>query len=137
MSQPRHLAAPLLATLLALACAACVTEEAGEQEPIAGLDTERQCFFPNQINGYSEAPDGSRGERIYVRTGVRERFLVETLGSCPDIDWSLQLGIDPRFNTGSYCTGDQITLVVPRSLGGAGPDRCMARVLGRMVDEEG
>lgn len=125
-----------LAAAVALAAAACVPVERGPDEPIAGLSTERACFFTRQINGYSEAPDGPRGQaRFYVNTGVRERYLLETFGPCPDLDWALQIGIDTRMQT-SLCTGNTATVIVPRTVG-APPDRCTARVLGRMVDRQG
>src|SRR5690606_4875250 len=69
----------------AVACVSCAPIEE-QAEPIAGLSTDRQCFFSRQINGYGDAPDGPRGDRIYISTGVRERFLLETFGSCPELD---------------------------------------------------
>ena len=85
----------VLTPLLALAATACVQDGAEPPEPIAGLSTERACFFMSQVNGYNEAPDGPRGDRLYVNVGARDRYLLETMGSCPDLDWSLQIGIDP------------------------------------------
>ena len=134
---PSHLSLSnrrLLAVAAVLAGAACAPVERGPEEPIAGLSTERACFFTSQINGYSEAPDGPRGEeRLYVRTGVNDRYLLETFGSCPELDWAMEIGIDNRMQT-SLCTGDVTTVVVPRKPGG-GTDRCTARVLGRMIDD--
>jgi hypothetical protein len=123
-----------LAAAAALAAAACAPVDRGPDEPIAGLSTERACFFTRQVNGYSEAPDGPRGEeRLYVRAGVRDRYLLETFGPCPDLDWTLQIAIDSRMQT-SLCTGDIATVIVPGTLGSS-PDRCTARVLGRMIDD--
>ncbi len=122
-----------LAPLLVLAATACVQDGAEPPEPIPGLSTERACFFVRQMNGYAEAPDGPRGERLYVNVGVRDRYLLETLGGCPELDWSLQIGIDPD-HMSSICTGDTLTLVIPQGLGGR-PDRCMARLLGKMEEE--
>lgn len=105
-----------------------------QAEPIAGLSTDRQCFFSRQINGYGDAPDGRRGDRIYISTGVRERFLLETFGSCPELDWSHAIALDTR-GPSSLCTGDTATLIVPRGLDRR-PDRCTVRVLGRMIDQD-
>lgn len=106
------------------------------QEPLAaapGLSTERQCFFARQINGYSEAPDGPNGEnRLYVTTGVNDRWLLQTYGPCPDLDWSFRVAIDTRFEGSSLCTGDTATVIVPRGISGP-TDRCTARVLGRVA----
>lgn len=105
-------------------------------EPLAaapGLSTERQCFFARQINGYSEAPDGPNGEnRLTVNTGARDRWLLETYGPCPDLDWSFRVAIDTRFEGSSLCTGDIATVLVPRGISGP-PDRCTARVLGKLA----
>ncbi len=116
----------------ALVVAACASVEE-QPEPIAGLSTDRQCFFSRQINGFGDAPDGRRGDRIYISTGVRERFLLETFGSCPELDWSHAIALDPR-GPSSLCTGDTATLIVPRGLDRR-PDRCTVRVLGRMLDD--
>ncbi|QZH75556.1 MAG: hypothetical protein JY451_02780 [Erythrobacter sp.] len=117
----------------ALACTACVADDDQPPEEIAGLSTERECFFVSQVNGYSEAPDGRRGERLYVSTGVNERYLLETFGACPDLDWNYRIGLDARFQS-SLCPGDTARLIVPRSLDGS-PDTCTVTVLGKMVEE--
>jgi len=117
----------------AVACVSCAPIEE-QAEPIAGLSTDRQCFFSRQINGYGDAPDGPRGDRIYISTGVRERFLLETFGSCPELDWSHAIALDTR-GPSSLCTGDTATLLVPRGLDRR-PDRCTVRVLGRMIDQD-
>lgn len=124
------------APLALLALAGCSSSEPPEVEPLAGLSTERSCFFTRSINGYNEAPSGPRGgERLWVHTGVNERFLIETYGPCPDLDWSFSIALDTRAQT-SLCTGDIATVVVPRTIGGV-PDRCTARVLGRMSQAPG
>lgn len=127
--------APLkvLAPLAALASVSCVQTEVEEPEPVASLSAERTCFFTRQVNGYSEAPEGPTGDRLYVRTGANTRHLLETYGPCPDLDWSLNIALDTRFSGTSLCTGDTVTLLVPRT-GIDTPDRCTARVLGEVVD---
>lgn len=114
----------------ALACAACTPVE-GEPEPIAGLSTERQCFFTSQINGYGDAPGGA-GERLYVNTGPNDRWLFETFGPCTELDWAFRIALDTGPSS-SLCTGDTATLIVPRSLAGR-PDRCSVRLLGKMTE---
>lgn len=120
-----------IAALAISACAACAPVEY-DPEPIAGLSTERQCFFTREINGYSDAPDGERGDRIYISTGPRERWLFETFGSCHELDWTNQVALDTR-SLSNICTGDTATLIVPRSIGNQ-PDRCSVRLLGKMED---
>lgn len=121
----------LAAIAAAAACASCAPVA---EEPVAsaGLSTDRQCLFASRINGYSEAPDGPRGERLYVHTGPRDRWLFETFGSCPELDWAHRIAIDTR-PVSNLCTGDTANLIVPRGLGGT-PDRCTVRMLGKMQD---
>jgi hypothetical protein len=126
--------AAMMATVAAsLALAGCTQGEPEPLEPVA-LSSERQCFFTRQINGYSEAPDGPGGEeRLFVRTGVNDRYLLETFGPCPDLDWSFSIALDSRFAGSSLCSGETVTVLVPQSIGGI-PDRCTARVLGKVVE---
>ena len=130
MNRPLHVLAPVAA----LACASCVQSEADvtpETAPV--VSAERGCFFGRRINGYSEAPDGpGGGDRFYVKTGANERWLLETYGPCPGLDWSLSIALDTR-SVSSVCTGETVTVIVPRSIGGM-PDRCTARVLGKVVE---
>lgn len=118
------------------ACAPVDRAEADAQDPaLANIDTSRACFFVREVNGFSNAPDSSRSrERIYVHTGVREQWLLETRATCPDLDFSTQVGFDTRGRT-SICVGDMETLLVPDSFGG-GFDRCPVEVLGRVIEDE-
>lgn len=129
MIRPIHILAPAAA----LACASCAQQEVEPVESVAELSTERACFFTRQINSYAEAPDGPRGgDRLYVRVAGGDRYLLETYGPCPDLDWSLSIVLDTRLQT-SLCTGDIATVVVPQTVGGL-PNRCTARVLGKVAE---
>lgn len=131
MPRPILIAAAIAASAALSACAQ-TAEEPRTAAP--GLSTDRQCFFARQINGYSEAPDGPSGaNRLYVRTGASDRWLLETYGPCPDLDWSFRVAIDTRFAGSSLCTEDTATVLVPRGISGP-PDRCTARVLGRVAE---
>lgn len=121
-----------LAPASALACVSCVQADGEPAEPAPVLSSERACFSSSQINGYSKAPDGPDGDRLYVRTGASERFLLETWGPCPDLDWTFRIAIDSRF-TGNLCTGDTATVFVPSTASGV-TTRCTARVLGKVAD---
>ena len=111
-------------------CASCAPVE--EPEAIAGVSTERQCFFTRQVNGYGDAPDGRRGDRIRIDTGPNDRWLLETFGTCPELDWAHSIALDTR-GPSSLCTGDTATLIVPTSLRST-PDRCSVRVLGKLLE---
>lgn len=136
--KPALAGAGLVAVVMGLA--ACAPMEAPEPDEydatLANIDTSRACFFTREINGYSNAPDGPRGrERLYVQTGVREEWLLETVGSCPELDFSHQIALDTRSRI-SVCTGDLETLLIPDGFGDR-VDRCQVRVLGRVIAQDG
>lgn len=129
----------IAATSCALALTACTPVDRAEADAqdatLANIDTDRACFFTREINGFSRAPNGPHGrDRIYVHTGVREEWLLEARGACPDLDFSTQIAFDTRGRT-SMCTGDMETLLVPDSFRN-GFDRCPVEVLGRVIEEE-
>ncbi|GEM_PF-1090762 len=137
IAKPALAGAALVAAALGLAaCAPMEGPEADEYDAsLANIDTSRACFFTREINGYSNAPNGPRSqERLYVRTGVREEWLLETIGSCPELDFSRMIALDTRSRI-SVCTGDVETLLVPDAFGDR-VDRCQVRVLGRVIEQE-
>lgn len=133
---PKSIVAAASCALALTACTPVERAEADAQDAaLANLDTSRACFFTREINGYSNAPDGPHGrDRIYVSTGVREEWLVETRGACPELDFSMEVGFDTRGRT-SMCTGDFETLLVPDRLSGR-VDRCPVEVLGRVIQDD-
>lgn len=133
----RPVAGSVMAAAASIGLAACapMEEPASDQvdATLADLDTERACFFTREINGFSNAPESPAGrDRIWVSTGVRERWLLETFGACPELDFSQQIALDVR-GAGSVCTGQTQTLLVPSMIRGD-VDRCQVRVLGRTRD---
>ncbi len=120
-------------TIVGVALAGCAPMEA-EPMSYAGVDTSRQCFFTDSINGYGDAPDGPNGEeRLIVSTGPSDDWLFEVRGACPDIDYAQQIAFDTNSRI-SICTGNTETLLVPTTLGN-GLDRCQVRLLGKVTDE--
>ena len=127
---------PLLTVAATTALASCApvpeaqsTQSDAPDESIAGLDTSKQCFFVRTVDRYSQEPDAPNGNaRISVRAGGKERFVLESVGSCPDIDFSYKVALDNRFGS-TLCTGDDATLLVPSP---TGTDSCMVRVIGRI-----
>lgn len=116
---------------LALASAGCMPADA-EPEAQVAFDTERQCFFLSNVNGYSDAPDSPEGrERLVVHTGPRDEWLFEAFGSCPELDFAQGIAFDPRAST-SICTGQTETLLVPSAMSDRF-DRCQVRLLGKVI----
>ena len=98
----------LVAGLLALA--AC-TAEPDARTAAAGPPAAEPlgtCFWPHEITGYGGA--GANG--LYVRTGAGKRYLVETLGPCPPLDFSLQVGLRNR-SGGAICGPAGVEVVIP------------------------
>ena len=119
-----------IAAVAALSSCAPVSEPG--EEVIAGLDTGRQCFFTRSVSGFSEAPEGpNRDDRIFVETSPKEKFLLEPLGACPDIDFALRIAIDERAGS-SLCTGETATIFVPST--SFGTQRCLVKVVGKVTE---
>lgn len=126
-------ATPILAASIAALLAGCAATVDETAELPANISTERQCFMTRLINGYSEAPEGPGGqERLYIKTGVNERWLLEPVGFCPDLDWAQRIALDTR-TIGSLCTGHTARLLVPSAVTGR-TDNCLVRVLGKVVE---
>jgi hypothetical protein len=120
---------------LALATTGC-TQATAEPEAQISFDTERQCFFASTVNGFGDAPDGPDGEdRLVVKTGVRDDWLFESFGPCPELDFAQAIAFAPRTRT-SICTGQTETLLVPSSISGQF-DRCQVRLLGKVIEPAG
>lgn len=139
MTRFAHLTTGIACVGASVALAACApVEDPGTDayDPtLANIDTSRACFFTRQITGFFSAPASpNRNERVYLTTGVNERWLLETWGSCPDLDFSHTVGLDVSGST-SVCTGQIETLLVPSSVSGQ-VDRCSVRVLGRVIEED-
>ena len=111
-------AAIVSAALAALACASSCAPVEEPAAPIAGLSTERQCFFTDQIDGYGDAPDGPRGNRIRVSTGPNDRWLLETFGPCPELDWTFHIALETRPGS-NLCTGRPLLGALARQARGA------------------
>ena len=129
---PRPILTTACAAGLALAGSAALTacmQTAAAPDAPAAPAAAGQCFLPQQINGYSEAPDGPNGEgRFHVHTGGRDRWLFET--GCTELAFTSRIALDTRFNGTRLCAGESAIVLVPRGAGA--PDRCHARLLGKL-----
>ncbi|MDO1557962.1 DUF6491 family protein [Brevundimonas sp. 2R-24] len=119
-----------LAAAAAFAVASCAPMYGPGSDPGMSSSAPRQCFFVNQVAGFSSTDD----RNVYLRVGVNDIYHVQIIGHCPDIDWSSRIGIQPRGGGSSVCTGFDADLIVPR-LGG-GVDRCLIRSVRKLSDAE-
>jgi hypothetical protein len=110
-----------------VAAAALVASAAPAKER-PPTDNARECFQLSMVSGYSHARDN----RVYVHTGPRETYLFQTLGSCPELSWAENIGLDPA-TAGPICTGIDIDLIVPST---TGPHRCAVSMIRKLAPGE-
>lgn len=115
-----------------LTLAGCAAADTAAPEYASATDT-RSCFFLSQVNGFNDAPDVEPGsDRIIVSVGVNEKYLFETFGSCPDLNWSETIAFD-QTGPGQICNGIDVDLIVPTSIG---PRRCAVRMIRKLSPAE-
>lgn len=99
----------------------------------ASAASRKQCFYSSQVNGFQHSRRNERGtDSVIVTVGANHKYLFETLGPCPDIDWSETIGFD-QFGPGQICNGLDVTLVVPSTIG---PRRCPVKMIRELTPEE-
>ena len=103
--------------LAAVALSGCAPMEGASAE---GAAAPRECFYARQASSFS----GGDNDRIYVRVGVNDVFELQTLGDCPNINWSHRIGLEPRGTSNRVCSGFDADLIVQDPAGG--PSRCAA-----------
>ena len=89
----------------------------------------RACFFHDMANGFS-APDD---HTVYVRAGVRDVYKLDLFGPCPNVDWTMRIGLQNR-GSSWVCVGDVVDILVRDP--GLGRERCMAKVTAKLTPEE-
>jgi hypothetical protein len=105
----------------------CMADDAGDTAS-PRTASGRQCFFPSQVSGYTEAGR----DRIHVHAGPRDVYLFETLGRCPDIEDSESIAFDHR-GSATICSGLDVVLIVPQTTGTL---RCPVRMIRKLSEEE-
>jgi hypothetical protein len=100
------------------------------QPPAASAAPQRECFNANAVSGFSAGDEHA----IYVRVGAHKVFELETLGACPNLDWTQRIGLKSR-GSSFVCTGMDVDLIVPQD-GMGHPLRCAVRAMRRLSDAE-
>ena len=100
-----------LLTLLLIggtAIAGCAAQPG--QGPAAQAMGTRQCFTPREVSGFT----GTVDRNADIKVGTSRYFRLELGGGCPDINWSLRVGLRPLPGSGSFiCEGYDAELIVP------------------------
>lgn len=121
-------AAAIASTSLAL-LTACATTEAEPRDrnpytddPRLGEKVDRICFG-SQIDGFGETTDNT----VIVEAGVRDYYLLETTGYCPNLDFAQSIAFD-RFGA-CLTQGDSViafdTLFPDHGRGGLASRECL------------
>lgn len=78
-----------------------------------------QCFLPSQVTGFSAVND----QTVNAFVGVNDVYRLDLAGPCPNVDWSLQIGIRSTGGASWVCSGFDAELLVPDP-SGMGTNRC-------------
>jgi hypothetical protein len=133
----RHSLTILVAAAFAggAALSACASADSAPAQTSASASASagRTCFFRSQVDGFQHVRNRKRGsDAVIVSVGPRRQYLFETLGPCPDINWSETIGFD-QVGPGEICSGLDVDLVVPSPIG---PQRCAVKMIRQITPEE-
>ena len=81
---------------------------------------KRECFWTHNVNSFAAVDR----ETANVRVGVRDVYQLKLLAPSPDIDWSLQSGIESR-GSSQICSDLVATLIIPSNIG---PSRYLVKL---------
>ena len=105
---------------------ACVENEGPPTASAAGV---RQCFRPQQVNGFS----AENRDTVYLNVGVRDIYRADIVATCPDIDWSQRIAIRSTGGSSWICQGLDAEFIVP---GPTHIDRCPVVDIRKLSDAE-
>ena len=87
----------------------------------AGAAAQRpapRCFTAGQVNGFT--PQGR--DAVDVRVSATRIYRLSLAGICPDVDWSMRLGIRTRGGGSWICQGADAEII---TRGPTGPESCL------------
>ena len=102
------------AAAAALAIGACSTSPTSAD---AAARSSGQCFLASNVNSYHANADGT----VDIRSGASNYFRLTTAGGCPDINWSMQVGIRSTGGSDFICNGYDAEFIIPDP---SGTQRC-------------
>jgi hypothetical protein len=102
------------AAIAALAIGACSTTAAPAG---SAAKSSGQCFLASNVNSYNANADGT----VDIQAGASQYFRLTTAGGCPDINWSMQVGIRSTGGSDFICNGYDAEFIVPDP---SGTQRC-------------
>ena len=128
----QHLAGKSLSLLAICAAAAtltvaCTANQPGQAQSAANAG--RRCFLPQQVNGF----DALDRDTVLVTIGARTTYQLDILGTCPEINWSNQIGIRSTGGGSWICEGMDAELLVPSP---SGLQRCPVLGVKQLTPDE-
>ena len=117
----------LLIAASAATMAACTMATQPSAQVAQG--TGRQCFFVSQVKGFNAV----NRDTVQVTVGPNSVYELKLFDSCPEIDWSLRIGIRSTGGGSSVCNGLDAELLVPSPLG---VQRCPVTNIRRLTPAE-
>lgn len=118
----------LFAAGLLTAAAACAPAASPPGGTPLAVRQPQQCFFASTVSSYREAGDRA----VNLRAG-RNAYQLELFAPCPELGRAQKILLDSRAGGSSICTGLDVEVIVPTSIG---PRRCPGRSLRRLTDAE-
>jgi len=117
------LAAALLLALAAVG-GSCAADSKGPRS-----NTNRQCFYANNVSGFAAQSD----RIVNVRVGVRDIYQFELFAPCPDVRWNQALGLRTRGGSNFICSGLDAEIISRTPIG---PQRCPVTNIRRLTPQE-
>jgi len=77
-----------------------------------------QCFLASNVTGFHAVDD----DTVNVFVGANSVYSLDLLGPCPDVDWTLDVGLRSTGGSSWICGGADAELIVPSPIG---PTRCV------------
>ena len=99
---------------IAALTASCSANPAPRGQAAAGTG---RCFNAATVNNFHAVNRST----VIVTVGVNHNYLLDVLETCPQIDWTLRVGLRSTSGSNWVCQGQDAELLVP---GATGIDRC-------------
>jgi hypothetical protein len=116
-----------LAAALAATISACNAQ--APVGPSRSPANNAQCFRPSDVNGFAPSPNGF----VDVRVGASRYYRMELGGGCPNVNWSLSVGVRSTGGGSFICEGYDAELIVPDP---SGTQRCPISRISPITKEE-
>lgn len=118
-----------IAVFAALLCAGPLPVTDYPAQAVMQSRPARDCFSARSVSGFS--PAGR--DAVNARVGANRHYRLTLGGYCPDVDWSLRIGLQTRSGSSFICAGYDAEILVQDS---TGLQRCSVIDVRRLSPEE-